>query len=407
MDFNKEEKLQKERARIRIASQKTRQKRREEERNLRTENEQMKRERLALLSKLEELEETLNRLQEQLEDKDEERSENEQLCRELQHYKDFGSACVMIGDQFELGDEQFSEALIEERILEQMTSTGGEMADLQAERILAEALNSGGKWHPLAFDTHIHQVASCVQGRYRIHDDGSCEWQFSICVPVRQYNARYFADKYRALWHDPRPMISIFGQSGGWCRNIQSSRVEELASSGPARLQRIQVESSQSWVFVLTAQDGIPVARSVLVPSSPLLLPRFAIEEPTATKGSSTPAPPETNRIGLVNCWTGTRASIMLDSSTSERESCVKGKFLESFRAWDDELHHSDPQVSGRCVRAVLVLSASHDFAIETFGDQGFNAIIDFKNHRIAPAYQNFINFIAMSMGLDRLPLPH
>lgn len=404
MDPEKEERIRKERERIRIASQKTRLKKRLEEQTLRHENEQMKRERVTLLSTLEELEQTLARLQEQLADKSESRSENEKLSRELQYYKEFGAACALIGQEFDLQETQISDSLVRKRLLEQMTKSGGEMAYLQAERILSDAMIANSHWHNLDLDAHVKQLSSCVRGRYRIIEDGSGEWQFHICIPTSTYEAKFFAEKYTALWHDPRALISIFSQSGGWSRNIIESKVEQLTSVGDTRLQRIRIQSEQSWMFVLTEQNGVPFARSLLVPSSPVLVPPIALEDYNVTFGNNRDA----YKRGLVDCWMGTRASIMLDSSLEMRENCVKGKFFEAFRIWNDELASKEPTAPPiKCVKAILAVSASRDFAIETFGEQGFAAVFDMTSHKVAPAYRNFINFLASYVGIDRIPLPN
>ena len=412
--MDKEEKLRKERERIRIASQKTRQKRREEEITLRTENEQMKRERSSLISTLKDLEETLERLQARIAEKDEAHSENELLNWELQQYREFGTACVMIGEQFSVDQrEPSSEVDLQKDILQQVTKSGGEMSDLQAERVLSQSLEDDGRWKPLLFDTLIEQLHSCAQGRYRVNEDGSCDWQFSFCVPHQQNRAAFFAEKYRNLWHDPRPMMSIFGRSGPWFYRMEDNVVEQLSSYGNTKLQRIKHGGSdQSWVFVLTAKDADNVARSTLIPSSAQLSPLLSYDrhsqKEAQQKNSSSATPPvvETSRVGLVECWTGTRASIMLDSSLSSRGNCVKGKFLESFRVWNEEIYSSDERIAGPGIRGVCIMSATSDFAKETFGDQGFGMLFSFEENKVAIAYQTFIDFIACSMGLDQIPLP-
>jgi len=428
-----DEKLQKERERIRIASQKTRQKRREEEQILRTENEKMKRERQSLATTLSDLERTIELLQEQLKEKDETLSENEQLSKELEQYRSFGSACVLFAEQFSSVDVDPGSEDLSRRMLSQVTKSGGEMSDLHSERILAESLGDDPRWRSLSFEGGVPLLSTFVKGRFRLLDDGTCEWQFNIVAPWQKDHARVFSQRYRAFWEDPRPLLSIFKSSKtSWFGNIDESTVEHLATEGNASLQRIRnSDNDKSWVFVLTHADGVKVAKSTLLPESPENMPFFALdtESQQALKAtsnnsgassssvasnspkpgggkpqSSTSSPTVSGRVGVVECWSGTRASLMLDSSCiAKGENCVRGKFVESFRAWNEDIQSSDPRVAGPGVRGILISSMTQEFAQQTFGETGFNALFNFENNTVANPYQAFIDFLAISMGIEDL----
>ena len=399
-----DEKLKAERERIRIASLKTRKKKKDEEEKIREENRKLKREKIELSTTLQQLEIVAEELQALLEDRQADLSKNEALEQELREYQKFSTACLLILQELKNDDEfknerkqSFEETLVE------VVRYAGEMSNLQIERILAESLDT--PWKKLNINSSIPYLCESVKGKYRLLSDGTCEWRVDMAIP--KVSAKEFTTKYRNYWEDPRPLMRIFKRlNGSWFNGLnENTNIDKLAEFGDTRLLRINTDPETSWAFVINYSDCHSSPKSTLLPNSLDDLPTFALNEkeskPISLNSSSSVR--HYNNIGLVTCLTGTRATVIIDDSRAKEKNlcCFKGRFFESFKVWDENLDGiSNTELRGHGARGVIIVSSSSDFSKQMFGDKGIHSLIDFHTDSITPIYQFLIDLLARTCGL-------